>query len=269
MITKSQVEKVKNGEKNGLYCCSQCAKDVQKPKWNDILSLFTERNYTLLSTEYKNAKTKLEYICNKHADKGVQFITCGNLKNGCGCKYCGSERTVEAKRLSFDDVKAIFDNHDMLLLEQPYINTSMPMAYICKHHPEVGIQYMTTSNAYKQHCPYCHVVKGEDKIAQYLIKNKIIFEKEKSFDNLFGLKNKRLRYDFYLPNYNLLIEFQGVQHERPIEHFGGEEQFKIQLEHDKRKKSYAISNNIELLEIWYTDLNNIEVILENKLNQFV
>lgn len=268
MITKSQVDKVKNGEKKGLYCCSQCAKEVQKPKWTDIASLFQEHNYMLLSTEYVNAKTKLEYFCNKHMDKGIQSITYGNLKNGFGCKYCGDERTVEARRLSFEEVKVIFANHDMELLEQPYTNTSMPMAYICKHHPEVGVQYMATSNAYKQHCPYCNIIKGEDKIIKYFIRNKVIFERQKSFDGLFGIKNKKLRYDFYLPNYNLLIEFQGRQHMHPIEHFGGEEQFKVQLEHDKRKKDYALSHNIELLEIWYYDFNNIETILENKLSQF-
>ena len=269
MITKSQVDKVKNGEKKGLYCSSQCAKDVQKPKWNDILSLFQKYDYTLISTEYANARTKLEYICNKHKDKGMQSITYGNLKNGFGCKYCGDEKTVEAKRLSFEEVKEIFANHDMELLEQPYINTSIPMAYTCKHHPEVGIQYMATSNAYKQHCPYCHIIKGENKIAQYFIKNNIAFEYQKTFNGLVGVRNKKLSYDFYLPNLNLLIEYQGEQHEHPIEHFGGEEQFKTQLEHDKRKREYATSHNIELLEIWYYDFNNIETILNNKLTHCI
>lgn len=269
MVTKSQVDKVKNGEKKGLYCCSQCAKDVQKPKWNDIVSLFKERDYELISTEYINAKTKLEYICNKHRDKGVQSITYGNLKYGFGCTYCGDERTVEARRLSFDEVKAIFANHDMDLLVQPYYNTSMPMAYICKHHPEVGIQYMCTSNAYKQYCPYCHMLKGENKIIQFLISNKIIFESQKTFDGLVGIGGKKLRYDFYVPQHNLLIEFQGEQHEHSVDYFGGAEQFKVQLEHDKRKREYAISNNIELLEIWYYDFDNIETILNNKLTHCI
>ena len=62
MVTKSKVEKVKNGERKGLYCSSQCAKDVQKPKWGDIVALFEEYDYELISTEYVNAKTKLKYI---------------------------------------------------------------------------------------------------------------------------------------------------------------------------------------------------------------
>lgn len=267
MVTQSQVEKVKNGEKKGLYCCAQCAKDVQKPKWNDIVALFESYDYELVSTEYVNAKTKLQYICNKHRDKGIQSIRYENLRHGYGCKYCGDERTADARRLSFNEAKEIFARHDMELLEQPYINTSVPMAYICKHHPEVGVQYMCTSNAYKQHCPYCHVSKGEHQISQYLRNNSILFKEHKTFDDLLGVGGGKLSYDFYLPEYNLLIEYQGEQHECPVEHFGGEEQFKIQQEHDKRKRNYAQSRNIELLEIWYYDFSCIENILNNYLKQ--
>lgn len=44
-----------------------------------------------------------------------------------------------------------------------------------------------------------------------------------------------------------------------------EEKFEIQKEHDKKKKEYAESHNIELLEIWYWDFDNIEKILEKEL----
>lgn len=265
MVTKSKIEKVKNGERKGLYCCSQCAKDVQKPKWEDIVALFKEHDYELISDKYINAKTKLKYICNKHRNKGIQSVTYGNLKNGFGCKYCGDERTVEAKKLSFNEVKYIFESTDKILLDQPYINAHTPLGYICKRHPEIGIQYMTTENARKQFCPYCNIVKGEYKIMQYFIDNNILFEGHKTYDELHGVNGGKLSYDFYVPQYNLLIEFQGKQHEEPVDYFGGEKQFKIQLEHDKRKKDYAINNNIELLEIWYYDFNNIEIILNNKL----
>lgn len=83
---------------------------------------------------------------------------------------------------------------------------------------------------------------------------------------MLGVNGKKLSYDFYLPQYNLLIEFQGKQHEQPIEYFGGEEKFKTQQEHDKRKREYAKLHNINLLEIWHYDINNIEKILTETLN---
>ena len=78
-----------------------------------------------------------------------------------------------------------------------------------------------------------------------------------------------MSYDFYLPEYNLLIEAQGKQHVEPVEYFGGEDQFVIQTEHDKRKREYAEIKNIELLEIFYNDINNISNILDNQFNMDV
>ena len=90
---------------------------------------------------------------------------------------------------------------------------------------------------------------------------------QKSFINLKGLGGRPLTYDFYIPQCNLLIEFQGKQHESPIRHFGGEKQFSTQQEHDKRKRKYAQQNNINLLEIWYYEIDNIKSILLQKITE--
>ena len=85
------------------------------------------------------------------------------------------------------------------------------------------------------------------------------------YDNLRGVNNGLLSYDFYLEQYNLLIEYQGQYHDGTARN-QTKEQFEIQQEHDRRKKEYTKSHNIELLEIWYWDFDNIETILNNKLN---
>ena len=253
-----------SGDKKGLYCCAQCAKDVQKPKWNDIVSLFNSYNYELISTEYINAKSGLEYVCNKHKDKGIQKVRYGNLKNGFGCKYCGREKQMEKRRSSFDEVKELFAKHDMILLDQEYINSQTPLMYICTHHKEKGIQWMTASNAHVQHCPYCNISKGENEVIRILEKYHIKYSREIKFDGLGELRG-RLSYDFYLPDYNLLIEYQGRQHEMPVSIFGGVEMFIKQQDRDKCKRKFAKDNNIELLEIWHYDFKNIESILIDKL----
>ena len=68
-----------------------------------------------------------------------------------------------------------------------------------------------------------------------------------------------------MPSYNLLIEFQGEYHDGTARN-QTEEGFKKQQEYDKKKKEYAKNNNIDLLEIWYWDFNNIENILIEKLS---
>lgn len=264
LVQQSKIEKRINSTKKYLCCSAECAKNIQKPKWEDIVLLFGQYDYVLCSTAYINAKTKLEYICKKHEKNGHQYVTYNNLKMGFGCKYCGTERTADARRLSFDEVKAIFARNDMLLLDQEYHNTQEKLKYICLKHQEVGVQYMATCNAYKNHCPYCNIIKGEKTILGFLLEHHIKFEPHKTYVGLVGVGGGKLSYDFYLPEHNTLIEYQGEQHEHPVDAFGGEEQFCIQKEHDKRKKNYATDNNIELLEIWYYDFKNIENILTEK-----
>ena len=77
--------------------------------------------------------------------------------------------------------------------------------------------------------------------------------------------NRHLSYDFYLPDYNLLIEYQGQQHEYAVDWFGGEEKFVRQQEFDTQKRNYAKNHDIHLLEIWYYDFENIENILTKEL----
>lgn len=115
-------------------------------------------------------------------------------------------------------------------------------------------------------CPKCNKSHGEINIEKYLIKENIKFYSQYTFNSLTGVGGRQLSYDFYLPDYNLLIEYQGEQHYRPIDRFGGIQQFEIQEEHDRRKKDYAIENKINLLEISYSNFNNIEQILNKELN---
>ena len=112
----------------------------------------------------------------------------------------------------------------------------------------------------------CMASSGEYNLIIYFLNNNVNYEYQKRFEDCRGIGNKPLSYDFYLPNHNMLIECQGEQHERPIEYFGGEEQFIIQQEHDRRKREYAKDNGYKLLEISYKDYNNIENILTKAIN---
>lgn len=119
----------------------------------------------------------------------------------------------------------------------------------------------------KFRCPSCQTIssKIENKIQEYLNAHNVQYFMYMSYDDLFGVNGGKLSYDFYLPKYNLLIEGQGKQHLEPIKHFGGERTFQIQQEHDRRKREYAKQNNINLLEIWFWDLDNIKEILDENL----
>ena len=59
--------------------------------------------------------------------------------------------------------------------------------------------------------------------------------------------------DFYLPEYNIAIECQGIQHFKPIEYFGGEKSFKEQKNRDTIKKELCEKHNIK---VFYFNIND-------------
>ena len=72
-----------------------------------------------------------------------------------------------------------------------------------------------------------------------------------------GINGGLLSYDLYVQNENLLIEYQGQFHDGTA-YINDKQKFQRQQEHDRRKKGYAKSHGIRLLEIWYWDFENIE-----------
>ena len=104
-------------------------------------------------------------------------------------------------------------------------------------------------------CPYLTTYKGEEYIKQYLQKNNISFDVQQKFTDLLGSGDGQLSYDFSIPDEkygHILIEYNGIQHYEVVEYFGGEEKFKIQKEHDKRKRDYAKKHGYKLITVKYT-----------------
>lgn len=107
---------------------------------------------------------------------------------------------------------------------------------------------------------------GEIKIKKILTDKNINYISQYGFNDC---KNKyKLRYDFYLPKYNILIEYDGIQHFKPIKFFGGEKTFNETIINDNLKNLYAKKKNIPLLRISYKELNSITDILNKFFLQY-
>ena len=115
----------------------------------------------------------------------------------------------------------------------------------------------------------CKTSKGNLQIKKILIKNKIEFEEEYSFSDLFYLSQKNpLRFDFALKKDKQIIgllEYNGKQHYEPIEFFGGVDNFIIQQKRDSVKLEYCKNNQIPLFIIKYNE--NIQERLEEILSE--
>lgn len=214
--------------------------------------------------KYFDNKTKIECRC----------LICGNewsvlpksLLQRHGCPNCARKKARYNRRKTQDEfvsqMKIINSNIEII---GKYVNDRNRIRCRCLNCNNEW-ESRPSSLLSGSRCPNCMKPKGEDKIERYLQKSNIPYVSQKRFDNLTGVGGKPLSYDFYLHETNILVEFNGEQHDRPINYFGGVEKFKVQQEHDKRKREYAREHNIDLLEIWYYDYDNIEQILNKKLH---
>ena len=214
----------------------------------------------ILLTKYIRRTQKIKCKC-KICGHEWETYPC-NLLDGYGCRNCLALATRKSHEDFLEEMKHI---HKDIVVIGKYVNAKTKILVRCDI---CGWEwYSSPDNLINNHrgCPNCKKSFGELAIKDYLDKNRIDYIPQKKFDKLLGIYGRNLSYDYYLPQYNMLIEFQGKQHEKPIEYFGGEETFKNQQEHDRRKKNYAQKHNINLLEIWYWDFKNIETILNSWL----
>ena len=98
-----------------------------------------------------------------------------------------------------------------------------------------------------QGCPICKESKGEKEIREFLTTNNVKFNHQHKFKDCKNILP--LPFDFYLPEHNTCIEFNGRQHYEPIDYFGGVNGFKSTQFRDKIKYDYCKNNKITLFII--------------------
>lgn len=101
--------------------------------------------------------------------------------------------------------------------------------------------------------------RGEVLIENILIKENILFEKEKLFSDLHFNNNHRShpRFDFYIPSQNLAIEFDGIQHFEKSRGIFNKISLEERQKRDQIKNEYCKNKNIYLIRIPYMDIKKI------------
>lgn len=146
----------------------------------------------------------------------------------------------------------------------PYVSASdkMLIDFNCGHKPNWIIP---SALKHGIGCPVCDESKGERVIREYLEKSNTEFIQEYRFSNCRHIN--LLPFDFYIPNKNLCIEFDGIQHFEVREYFGGNKEFKNTQIRDRIKNNYCKENNINLLRVPYWEIDNIENILDKEFDR--
>lgn len=183
----------------------------------------------------------------------------GNVLS-CGCGR--SEAVAEANRRRAHNL--LGQKFGQLLVIAPSENSANGRTqWKCKC--DCGRETITTTkdlmDGHSTSCGCFSGSKGENKIAEILSNHNIFFKREASFnDFIFPDSQKKARYDFYLPDFNCLIEYDGKQHfSQGTGYYDNMEKFAKTQEHDYIKNEYAKNHNIALIRIPYTHYENIEL----------
>ena len=271
--TKTRIRSILEGK--GCYWCGRDNASIKMVAttlenrrdklYKDALQAAKNKGYILLSNidDIINNTTYIKYLCPKH---GVYEMRIANFIWGKGCPDCVADNNSERFKLSPDEVEQrISACHGHLLNKYDYINQTEKNLWVeCF---ECGNPFKTSLRNFTQHggqvCKNCCNVEslGEKRIRIYLENNSILFEKQKWFPDC--RDRNPLPFDFYLQEYNLLIEYDGRQHFEETDYFTYT--LKTIQYHDQIKNNYCLINGIRLIRIPYWNYNKIEEILKQEL----
>lgn len=204
--------------------------------------------YDYSKVDYKNSLTNICIICPEHGEfwqrpsshlAGHTCLKCADLIRNNSRKY-NKEKFIE-KSIQVHGNKYDYSKVD-------YKNKNTKVCIICPKHGEF---WQKPENHYYGHgCPVCNESKLEKTVREALIDNNIYFIRSANKGVFNWLGKQHL--DFYLPNYNIAIECQGIQHYKPVDFSGHDSKnlfkiFKTVKDRDCKKYSKCKENGVELL----------------------
>jgi hypothetical protein len=262
--------KIRNSAFSRGQGCRKCGyiknRNRIRKNFEEVKQSFTDRGYELLSTEYKNATTHLEYKCPKgHLGK----ITINHFLNGKGCRKCYDIKVGDRCRKPFIQVKQAFIDSGYELISTEYKDNRTPLYYKC---PEGHLGKIRLDGFLRgKGCANCSKSRSEKLTRE-------IFERIMSVEfptvRPDFLKNPKTGYNLELDGYNenlkLAFEYNGIQHYKFEKYFHDtEDAFKIQREHDEFKYKKCVELGITLISIPYTfncyDPEKLEIFIKDEL----
>jgi len=258
-----------------VHGCKLCAQEyvtscARKTHEQFVFEIGDVANKVIFLEQYHDMKTKVKVKCAKcgHVwDACPDALMAGNACKPCAMRYVQNLR-IKSHEQFMGEIRKYNLNWDTFDVISKYQKDELPITCKCKICGRVWETraHQLIDKRKASACPDCYLSRGEAKIRNYLKEHNIDYDPQKRFDGLNGFGGRPLRFDFFLPSENLLIEYQGEFHDGSVG-YQSEEKYQTLQEHDRRKKEYVSENGIDLLEIWYWDFNRIEDILSTKLQK--
>ncbi len=238
--------------------CPKCSQIKKIEEFNKKANLLHNNKYYYSLDDYIDSQTKIKIICPEHGEfkqrvadhlMGRGCLKCGKISCGNKQRKINSQFILESSSIHNNK----FDYSKFL-----YLNANSKGVIICPIHGE--FKQTPHSHLYGQGCPKCkNLIEG------FLKENNIEFISQHRFSEC---RDKLpLPFDFYLPDYNVCIEYDGRQHFISYDRWGGEKQLLDTKNKDKIKNKYCEEYNIKLTRISYKD--NIRLELSKLLTNIV
>ncbi len=232
------------GDRKG---CPRCGGKMKKTHDEYVKELAIVRPHISVVGTYINCSTPILHRC---VLDGCEWMESPNqILHGARCPQCNHplQKTHEQYVSELTQI-----NPNVEVLEE-YAGSLTHILHRCKicNHEWSPIPNSLLSGT---ECPKCGrrgLSSGEKEIHQYLDSRHINHVMQYKFDDC---KDKNeLPFDFYLPDYNSCIEYDGKQHFEPVDLFGGIDEFIVRKKHDEIKDLYCNKNGIRLCRISYRD----------------
>lgn len=259
--------------------CDYCNGKFYPPDWKENASKKHGGKYEYIGEPPRTQSDYIHYICPKHGLQEQRYDL--HVNQGCGCPQCANypNKKTPEQRCEEWIAKCIEKygegRYDYSRAHEDYVNNdSLVWIRCCIHNfwfqqtPDNNLRTVNGS------CPICSEEftesHGEAEIRRWLLKHDIVdFKQDEVTIEHHNPRCKRqyLRPDFWLPAYNLFIEYNGEQHYRDVSifHTGEDWTFEDQQIRDETLRQYCRDHQIQLLEIPYTEFDNIDKILSEKL----
>lgn len=246
--------------------CKICADNSRRLDTNSFIEKARKvhnykYNYDL--TEYVDSNIKVKIFC-KECNNFFEQRPADHLQ-GIGCRKCAIKFISEQHRSNTEEfiLKAEQKhgnkyNYDLV----EYVDAFFKVKILCIK-CNIFFEQVPNNHLYGSGCPKCKESKGENKVASYLEKINEDFITQKTFDYLKDIR--KLKFDFYLPKHNKIIEFDGAGHFMAIWGTSDElkqKRFEDCQKRDRIKNEWAKANNIPMLRIPYWDFDRVEELIE-------
>lgn len=237
---------------HGCYKCgvesTRRGKDAFIEKSNKVHN----NKYDYSKVELNVTRDYINIICPIH---GKFRQSANNHLNGFGCTECSNKpkRVFNVKQFISRAKKIHNGRYDYSKVQ--YVDSLTKVTITCKKSNHGDFEQKPHNHLKGHGCPICSASKGELLINDLLLKKGIEFKDQ----YIIPETDLTLRYDFYLPEYDLLIEFHGKQHYEyiPFFHRGSEDNFIMQKNRDNIVRHLAKSHKYNYLEFSYKQLDSL------------